>query len=50
MHENGFATPQTVYVHAATLRRTLPADCRERGSISVSTESEQSAGQGYPTW
>src|SRR5918993_1428001 len=52
MHENGFATPQTVYVHAATLE----ADSYLRiaasgGSISVSTESEQSAGQGYPpTW
>src|SRR5918994_449127 len=52
MHENGFATPETVYVHAAT----LSADSYHRiaasgGSISVSTESEQSAGQGYPpTW
>ena len=52
MHENGFATPETVYVHAATLN----ADSYLRiaasgGSISVSTESEQSAGQGYPpTW
>jgi 5-methylthioadenosine/S-adenosylhomocysteine deaminase len=52
MHENGFMTPETVYVHAAT----LTADSYHRiaatgGSISVSTESEQSAGQGYPpTW
>ena len=52
MHENGFATPETVYVHAAT----LSADSYLRiaasgGSVSVSTESEQSAGQGYPpTW
>jgi len=52
MHENGFMTPETVYVHAAT----LSADSYQRiaatgGSISVSTESEQSAGQGYPpTW
>ncbi len=52
MHEHGFAGPDTVYVHAAT----LSADSYHRiaatgGSISVSTESEQSAGQGYPpTW
>jgi cytosine/adenosine deaminase-related metal-dependent hydrolase len=52
MHENGFMTPQTVYVHAAT----LSDDSYQRiaatgGSVSVSTESEQSAGQGYPpTW
>jgi 5-methylthioadenosine/S-adenosylhomocysteine deaminase len=52
MYENGFMTPGTVYVHAAT----LGADSYHRiaatgGSVSVSTESEQSAGQGYPpTW
>lgn len=52
MYENGFMTPGTVYVHAAT----LSADSYHRiaatgGSVSVSTESEQSAGQGYPpTW
>jgi len=52
MHEHGFMGPRTVYVHAAT----LSADSYHRiaatgGSISVSTESEQSAGQGYPpTW
>ncbi|WP_433514317.1 amidohydrolase family protein [Nonomuraea sp. CA-143628] len=52
MHEHGFMTPETVYVHAAS----LSADSYHRiaatgGSISVSTESEQSAGQGYPpTW
>ena len=52
MYENGFMTPQTVYVHAAT----LSADSYHRikatgGSVSVSTESEQSCGQGYPpTW
>ncbi len=52
MHENGFMTPATIYVHAAT----LTADSYHRiaatgGSASVSTESEQSAGQGYPpTW
>ncbi|SDR24276.1 amidohydrolase family protein [Thermostaphylospora chromogena] len=52
MHENGFMTPSTIYVHAAT----LTADSYHRiaatgGTVSVSTESEQSAGQGYPpTW
>jgi cytosine/adenosine deaminase-related metal-dependent hydrolase len=52
MHEHGFMTPESVYVHAAT----LSADSYHRiaatgGSVSVSTESEQSAGQGYPpTW
>ncbi|MFJ3775603.1 amidohydrolase family protein [Streptomyces sp. NPDC090075] len=50
MHEHGFMKPETVYVHAST----LSADSYHRiaatgGSISVSTESEQSAGQGYPT-
>ncbi|MGI5282310.1 amidohydrolase family protein [Nonomuraea polychroma] len=52
MYEHGFMTPLTIYVHAAS----LSADSYHRiaatgGSISVSTESEQSAGQGYPpTW
>ena len=52
MYENGFMTPGTVYVHAAS----LSPDSYHRiaatgGSVSVSTESEQSAGQGYPpTW
>jgi 5-methylthioadenosine/S-adenosylhomocysteine deaminase len=49
MHENGFMTPETVYVHAAT----LSDDSYQRiaatgGSVSISTESEQSCGQGYP--
>jgi len=52
IHENGFMTPKNIYVHSAT----LSADSYQRiaasgGSVSVSTESEQSAGQGYPpTW
>ncbi|MFC5262570.1 amidohydrolase family protein [Kribbella qitaiheensis] len=52
MHENGFMTPKNIYVHSAT----LTSDSYQRiaasgGSVSVSTESEQSAGQGYPpTW
>ncbi|GAB3438944.1 amidohydrolase family protein [Actinophytocola sediminis] len=52
MYDNGFMGQDTIYVHAAS----LSADSYHRiaatgGSISVSTESEQSAGQGYPpTW
>ncbi len=52
MHEHGFMTPETVYVHSAS----LSPDSYHRiaatgGSVSVATESEQSAGQGYPpTW
>lgn len=52
MYENGFMTPETIYVHAST----LSTDSYNRiaatgGTASVSTESEQSAGQGYPsTW
>ncbi len=50
MHENGFMTPDTVLVHCATLsddsyQRIAASGC----SVSVSTESEQSAGQGYPS-
>jgi 5-methylthioadenosine/S-adenosylhomocysteine deaminase len=52
MHENGFMTPTTIYVHAATLTRdSYNRIAATGGSVSVSTESEQSAGQGYPpTW
>src|SRR5262245_44096373 len=52
MWEGGFMTPDVTYVHAAT----LTDDSYQRiaatgGTVSVSTESEQSAGQGYPpTW
>src|SRR5262244_2074368 len=52
MYEHGFMTPSTIYVHAAS----LSPDSYHRiaatgGSVSLSTESEQSAGQGYPpTW
>jgi len=51
-HEHGFLDERSVFVHAAT----LTPDSYHRiaatgGSVSVSTESEQSAGQGYPpTW
>jgi 5-methylthioadenosine/S-adenosylhomocysteine deaminase len=49
MHENGFATPATIYVHATS----LGTDSYQRiaatgGTVSVATESEQSCGQGYP--
>ena len=52
MYEHGFMTPSTIYVHAAS----LSPDSYHRiaatgGHASLSTESEQSAGQGYPpTW
>lgn len=50
MHEHGFMTPENVYVHAAT----LSADSYQRiaasgGYASVSSESESSCGQGYPS-
>jgi len=52
MHENGFMTPSTVYVHAASLSQdSYHRIAATGGSASVATESEQSAGQGYPpTW
>src|SRR3712207_3125937 len=52
MHEHGFMTPETIYVHAATLEEdSYHRIAATGGSVSVSTESEQSAGQGYPpTW
>jgi len=52
MHDHGFMTPETIYVHSAT----LSPDSYHRiaatgGSVSVATESEQTCGQGYPpTW
>jgi 5-methylthioadenosine/S-adenosylhomocysteine deaminase len=52
MHEHGFMTPQTIYVHSATLNQdSYQRIAATGGSVSVATESEQSAGQGYPpTW
>ncbi|MEU8232746.1 amidohydrolase family protein [Actinoplanes sp. NPDC048967] len=52
MHEHGFMTPQTIYVHSATLNQdSYHRIAATGGSVSVATESEQSAGQGYPpTW
>ena len=47
-----FALPQTVYVHSASLSPdSYHIIAATGGSVSVSTESECSAGQGYPpTW
>ena len=52
MYENDFMVPGTIYVHAATLTHDSYARIAATGGIaSVSTESEQNAGQGYPpTW
>jgi cytosine/adenosine deaminase-related metal-dependent hydrolase len=52
MHEHGFMTPENIYVHAATLHQnSYHRIAATGGSVSVSTESESSAGQGYPpTW
>jgi len=50
MYEHGFMNLDTIYVHASS----LSDDSYQRiaatgGSTSVSTESEESAGQGYPS-
>jgi 5-methylthioadenosine/S-adenosylhomocysteine deaminase len=52
MYDNGFMGPDTIYVHAASLSHdSYNRIAATGGSVSVSTESEQSAGQGYPpTW
>ncbi len=52
MHEHGFMTPSTIYVHAASLSEdSYQRIAASGGYASVATESEQSAGQGYPpTW
>jgi cytosine/adenosine deaminase-related metal-dependent hydrolase len=48
MYDNGFMTPETTYVHASTLTRdSYQRIAATGGSISVSTESECSAGQGH---
>ncbi|GEK79179.1 amidohydrolase family protein [Agrococcus baldri] len=49
MHEHGFMEPGTVYVHAATLGQdSYQRIAATGGIVSLSTESEQSCGQGYP--
>jgi cytosine/adenosine deaminase-related metal-dependent hydrolase len=52
MWEGGFMNPRVTYVHAATLTDdSYQRIAASGGTASVSTESEQSAGQGYPpTW
>lgn len=49
MWENGFMTPRVTYVHSATLSPdSYHRIAASGGTVSISTESEQSAGQGYP--
>ena len=49
MCDNGFMTPDVTYVHAASLSSDSYHRIAASGAYaSVSTESEQSAGQGYP--
>ena len=52
MHEHGFMTPSTIYVHAATLSDdSYHRIAATGGHTSISAESEHNAGQGYPpTW
>ncbi len=52
MYDHGFMTPSTIYVHAASLSEdSYQRIAATGGHVSVSSESEQNAGQGYPpTW
>ncbi len=52
MYKAGLMTPEITYVHAATLSPdSYHKIAATGGTVSVATESEQSAGQGYPsTW
>ncbi len=52
MWDHGFMTPGTTYVHAATLGEdSYQRIAASGGTVSMSAESEQNAGQGYPpTW
>ena len=52
MHEHGFMTPSTIYVHIGSLSEdSYHRIAATGGHASVSAESEDSAGQGYPpTW
>jgi 5-methylthioadenosine/S-adenosylhomocysteine deaminase len=52
MYEHGFMTPSNIYVHAATLSEdSYHRIAATGGHTSISTESEDNAGQGYsPTW
>ncbi len=50
MYDGGYMNDRTVYVHAATLNPdSYHKIAATGGTVSVSTESEESAGQGYPT-
>jgi cytosine/adenosine deaminase-related metal-dependent hydrolase len=50
MYEHGFMGPDTIYVHASSLSDdSYHRIAATGGSTSVSTESEESAGQGYPS-
>jgi 5-methylthioadenosine/S-adenosylhomocysteine deaminase len=49
MWEHGFMTPRVTYVHASSLGEdSYQRIAASGGTVSISTESEQSAGQGYP--
>ncbi|WP_453984540.1 amidohydrolase family protein [Brevibacterium casei] len=49
MHEAGFMDEKSIYVHAATFTEdSYQRIAATGGSVSLSTESEQSCGQGYP--
>nr|WP_277814890.1 amidohydrolase family protein [Galbitalea soli] len=52
MYDGGFMTPEICYVHASTLNeQSYQKIAATGGTVSVATESEDSAGQGYPaTW
>jgi cytosine/adenosine deaminase-related metal-dependent hydrolase len=50
MYDHGCMGPDTVFVHASTLSNdSYHRIAASGGSASISTESEQSAGQGYPS-
>ncbi|HEY3608184.1 MAG TPA: amidohydrolase family protein [Pseudonocardiaceae bacterium] len=49
MWDHGVMTPKVTYVHASSLSDdSYQRIAASGGSVSLSTESEQSAGQGYP--
>jgi 5-methylthioadenosine/S-adenosylhomocysteine deaminase len=52
MYDAGVMTPEISYVHSATLQpESYQKIAATGGSVSVANESEQHAGQGYPsTW
>ena len=50
MYDAGFMTPEICYVHASSLNeQSYQKIAATGGTVSVATESEQSAGQGYPS-